>query len=647
MAHRFRVVVLLAALIVLPAGQRLAAAEESASEKVARTATRGTVLVWVQVRDRLLPNGTGWLVDAERKLLVTNHHVVGNALVVRVTFPKFRDGKVISDARSYPAKEALAARVLDSDPRRDLAILQLKGKLPREARALKLADSEPSPGQKLLLVGQPAASDGWWVVTTGTVRALVRKTARIDGQSIDAATIESQMATNPGDSGAAVLNEDGEVVGINFSGKPNARLLASAIRVSDLKPLLAEVRTLLEPDKAPASAFLQRGLRYLSKGQTRQAIADFSQAVKRDEDLAAAYRHRARAYCLLRDYDAAVDDARQAVKLGPDDALAHNELGNAYSGKGEQDEAIAAYDKALRLEPSNAIFYWNRGDSYHRKNDLARALKDYSEAIRLDSRCTLAYRDRGVVHHQMKKYELAIKDYQAALFLERDNQGPATARIWNWLGNAQAELKRYEMAVDAFGQALKLKHPEPGVVWSNLGFSLFSLGRKEKAVEAFDQAVRINPRNAEALFWRGSVHEAMGKTALAHQDYTRAVKLDASWGRQAKLHRTKYLQLANRTSERLRIWIRYQTRTTDGDWSWYPGEEKFLFIDLAPGAVTKLRHDNWNVHARKVRIWAESRDSDRVWQRHKDRDVNLSGRAEADMEYRARRKATYTYTFWD
>ena len=52
---------------------------------------------WIQARDgnRTLSHGTGWILDAERKLMVTNDHVVGGKDEVFVVFPKYENGKLV------------------------------------------------------------------------------------------------------------------------------------------------------------------------------------------------------------------------------------------------------------------------------------------------------------------------------------------------------------------------------------------------------------------------------------------------------------------------------------------------------------------------------------------------------------------------
>jgi len=54
--------------------------------------------------------------------------------------------------------------------KRDLALIQLEGAIPTEARSLKLSKESPSPGQRVHSVGNPGASGALWVYTPGSVR---------------------------------------------------------------------------------------------------------------------------------------------------------------------------------------------------------------------------------------------------------------------------------------------------------------------------------------------------------------------------------------------------------------------------------------------------------------------------------------------
>src|SRR5262245_42372522 len=92
---------------------------DEAADLYART-LRGTALI-------LTPNGsgTGWVIDLEQGLLVTNEHVVGKHEQVLVVFPvNGKDGKPVAEFAHYArGKPGVGADVVDVDTRRDLAIV--------------------------------------------------------------------------------------------------------------------------------------------------------------------------------------------------------------------------------------------------------------------------------------------------------------------------------------------------------------------------------------------------------------------------------------------------------------------------------------------------------------------------------------------
>src|SRR5688572_13588532 len=98
-------------------------------------------------------SGTGFLVDAKERLLVTARHVVENSKggIVRsvvVVFAESKDGDIITESSHYRRNwEALALRgnVIYDSVRRDLAIIQVD-KLPAGIKPLELAARPARPG---------------------------------------------------------------------------------------------------------------------------------------------------------------------------------------------------------------------------------------------------------------------------------------------------------------------------------------------------------------------------------------------------------------------------------------------------------------------------------------------------------------------
>jgi len=71
---------------------------------------------------------------------------------------------------------------------------------------------------------------------------------------------------------------------------------------------------------------------------------------------------------------------------------------------------------------------------------------------------------------------------------------PENAVAWFRLGWIYDELNRYDDAIEAYRQALRI-NPEHADAWSNLGVAYSNINRNDDAVEAFRQALRINPEH--------------------------------------------------------------------------------------------------------------------------------------------------------
>jgi serine protease Do len=140
--------------------------------------------------------GSGVVVDPSG-YVVTNHHVVAGASTIIVT--------------RFPQKEGhYSARVIASDPSRDLALLQILGEGPFPAAAL--ADSSRvEVGDWVLTVGNPFGLGH--TVTAGIISGK-RNSLRINGINFRG-LLQTDAPINKGSSGGPLVNMSGQVVGIN------------------------------------------------------------------------------------------------------------------------------------------------------------------------------------------------------------------------------------------------------------------------------------------------------------------------------------------------------------------------------------------------------------------------------------------------
>lgn len=204
--------------------------------------------------------GSGAVIDLEQRLVLTNEHVVGNAEEVDVYFPDFVDGQAVPNRKHYwsdrlrPREvEPVSGRVLLTDPRVDLAIVQLD-KLPESARAIALSEQSVAPGDTIHSVGNPGASDALWVYHSGTVRQVYRKRLSMDtGIIVEAMIVETQAPLNGGDSGGPVVDDFGMLVAVNQSSLsgPEVQLMNNCIDVSEVRLLLDELAAEENDSAAP------------------------------------------------------------------------------------------------------------------------------------------------------------------------------------------------------------------------------------------------------------------------------------------------------------------------------------------------------------------------------------------------------------
>ena len=145
--------------------------------------------------------GSGIVYDTKGHV-VTNAHVVGAGKTFRVTVAT--------------GEQALTAKLVSSYPEQDLAVIKLD-RVPAGLKAARLGDaSKVEVGQIVLAMGSPLGLSS--SVTQGIVSAVGRTVSESGAGGGTGATIgnmvQTSAAVNPGNSGGALVNLDGEVIGI-------------------------------------------------------------------------------------------------------------------------------------------------------------------------------------------------------------------------------------------------------------------------------------------------------------------------------------------------------------------------------------------------------------------------------------------------
>jgi serine protease Do/serine protease DegQ len=147
-------------------------------------------------------SGSGVIIDAEKGLIFTNNHVINGADDIIVT---------LADGREVPAKR------VGSDPSTDVAVIKVQAE---DLTAVTIGDSDGlEVGDFVLAIGNPYRIGQ--TVTSGIISGLHRTNVGIEKYED---FIQTDAAIYPGNSGGALVNLRGELIGINtaFIGATNS-----------------------------------------------------------------------------------------------------------------------------------------------------------------------------------------------------------------------------------------------------------------------------------------------------------------------------------------------------------------------------------------------------------------------------------------
>jgi RNA polymerase sigma factor (sigma-70 family) len=208
---------------------------------------RSTVFIVTPLKQGMAM-GSGTLIDAEKRYVLTNYHVVDEVDQVFVQFPVWnKDGTLMTNKKKYieriPAGAALKGKVLWRDKTRDLALIQLD-KLPPGAKALPLAKKSVAIGEPVISIGNPGAVDWTFSTTQGNVRG-IGVADWVVGVGEEVLRIKAWMITitnpiNPGDSGGPLIDRHGWLVGVCESGRQGVQNVNNCVDIREVHGFLSE-----------------------------------------------------------------------------------------------------------------------------------------------------------------------------------------------------------------------------------------------------------------------------------------------------------------------------------------------------------------------------------------------------------------------
>ncbi|MBV8100974.1 MAG: trypsin-like peptidase domain-containing protein, partial [Verrucomicrobia bacterium] len=344
-----------------------------------------------------IKTGTGFFVTASGELL-TNFHVI--------------DGATHISATTETGAIFVFEKVIVASFHADIALLKFQA---TDVDFLKVGTSTNAvEGETVLVVGNPEGLQD--TVSNGIISSFR------ENRSI----IQITAPISPGSSGSPVLDETGQVIGMASGGNRegqnlnfaiSAEAIEAAIREeSDIPPEVmadtlpkgtAEITSSPRvtpsptPDDELASKYFSKAFNEGNANNYRDAIADYTEAIRLKPDFAAAYINRGWCYLQLNLYDKVIADSTEAIKLQPDNSSAFLNRGCAYCGLQNYRSAVSDFTEAIRLSPEDAEEYYDRGGAYGHLKLYEKAIADFSRAIQLKPDWGLVYHNRSIAYRLM------------------------------------------------------------------------------------------------------------------------------------------------------------------------------------------------------------------------------------------------------
>ena len=393
---------------------------------------------------KVIDTGTGFVVHPDGTL-VTNYHVLIDAVAVDVVFPNGTRAEVLG--------------VLDFDRTRDYSILKLSG---GPYSTLEIGTSEKLQAfDYASALGYPAqATQGGSNDIQGILLQTYGFVLGVHPQAFpDYHFIYTTTPFQPGFSGGPLVNQDNQVIGL---ATLEGRAINLALPIHYIRP-------------------------HLDGGHlmTLSALRDQDQNSKE-----ALYYKGNFALYGMGDVNSAIGLFEKALAMDPNYVLARYDLAVAYRGLGQNDKAIAEYEKALRTNPHFPEALSNLGGQYFRQGNVDKAIATFKEAVRIYPNFIQALSNLGAALNKQAQYEPAATYLERALELD-----PEFGIAWFNLGNARFGLEQFAEAEKAYRSSVRM-----GVDFLSLHWKLHDIhqhqGRKQEAARELMIILEIDPERA-------------------------------------------------------------------------------------------------------------------------------------------------------
>jgi S1-C subfamily serine protease/cytochrome c-type biogenesis protein CcmH/NrfG len=406
---------------------------------------------YYEEEDTVILNGSGFIFS-EEGIIGTNYHVIDgfDSILVKTSDEIFHN-----------------AELLLVDEENDIAIIRILDTLQQKYPFVKLGNSDDAKvGQIIYAVGSPLGFE--YTISEGIIAA-IREEEKVDfndpytyeliTRTFDK-VLQITAAISPGNSGGALFNSKGEVIGVTSYSYGFYGNLNFAIAINSFKELVSSVNfaelenneefvkkkeeNLFHTNFRLANNYKNRlyNTWYYSRQVDTMTVLDtfalkqdsinqinlvkaeryYNKCLELKPDSFYIYQDMMDLYVFIEDFKKAEDLYKTIRERFDSDSLLNtlsSSLAMAYSTSKDYKKALMFYEKMLKLDTTDIFIHFQIANTYELMKKYKKAIKGYEDVIRRDSSYTQAYIQLGKIYYE--KYE----DYDEAdryltTALERD-----------------------------------------------------------------------------------------------------------------------------------------------------------------------------------------------------------------------------------
>jgi len=164
------------------------------------------------------------------------------------------------------------------------------------------------------------------------------------------------------------------------------------------------------------------------KGNHREALAEYDQALKIRQNLAQPHYGIGLVYQAQGKYAPAIEEYKKAIAIDPEYIFAYNDMGMAYIGLKQYSDAVSAFKKAVQIYENFDDAHANLGEAYYNLKQYSDATDSLEMAIALNENHPRAHTTLGLTYEAMGNIEKAIEEYEKAIKIAPKESYTDTAR---------------------------------------------------------------------------------------------------------------------------------------------------------------------------------------------------------------------------